>query len=103
MAGEQGFCLREGGNPVVFSLPHRECRPLVSLQNDLIIEMPRKRKQTRRFGGQEMDLDNISDLDSSDSEASEIAEEIGLATRGSKRLKGKAGKHLVLRVICACL
>ena len=58
-------------------------------QNDLIIEMPRKRQQTKRFGGQEMDLDNISDLDSSDSEAAELAEEMGLQTRG-KRGKGKS-------------
>ena len=57
-------------------------------QNDLIIEMPRKRQQTKRFGGQEMDLDNISDLDTSDSEAAELAEEMGLQTR-AKRGKGK--------------
>ncbi len=66
----------------------------VSLQNDLIIEMPRKRQQTRRFGGQEMNLDNISDLDSSDSEAAELAEEMGLQTRAAnKRAKGKS-EHL---------
>ena len=58
-------------------------------QNDLIIEMPRRRQQTKRFGGQEMDLDNISDLDSSDSEAAELAEEMGLQGR-SKRGKGKS-------------
>ena len=50
--------------------------------------MPRKRQQTKRFGGQEMDLDNISDLDTSDSEAAELAEEMGLQTR-AKRGKGK--------------
>ena len=58
-------------------------------QNDLIIEMPRRRQQTKRFGGQEMDLDNISDLDSSDSEAAELAEEMGLQGR-PKRGKGKS-------------
>ena len=62
---------------------------LTYFQNDLIIEVPRRRQQTRRFGGQEMNLDNISDLDSSDSEAAELAEEMGLQTRG-KRLKGKS-------------
>ena len=51
--------------------------------------MPRKRQQTKRFGGQEMDLDNISDLDTSDSEAAELAEEMGLQNR-PKRGKGKS-------------
>ena len=44
--------------------------PLSSLQNELIIEMPRQRKQTSRYGNQDSIL-NMSDLDTSDSDADE--------------------------------
>lgn len=50
------------------------------LQNDLIIDLPRRRKQTARYGGHEnMDL---SDLESSDSD-----DDGGKGRRKSRRSK----------------
>ena len=66
---------------------------LISIQNDLIIEMPRKRKQTARYGNQDSILD-MSELDTSDTDYEEGDDVGGTGTRGKgKRNKKKEEKE----------
>jgi hypothetical protein len=60
------------------------------LQNDLIIEMPRQRKQVCRYGKQDEAV-RISDLETSDSEVEED-ENNGTAAAGSGQ-RGVGGKR----------
>ena len=56
-------------------------------QNDLIMEMPRQRKQTARYGNQDV-MENMSELDSSDSD-----EYPGGKGKNKGKKPGKKGKR----------
>ena len=59
-------------------------------KNELIVEEPRRRKQVKRFG--EQDLMEYSDLETSDSEASEpVGNTVGAGAPGSITPGGGAG------------
>ena len=64
---------------------------LVLWQNDLIIEMPRRRKQVARYGKQDEAV-HISDLETSGSDADYDEGTLSLSQRGGRRKK-RGGRH----------
>jgi hypothetical protein len=65
---------------------------IAALQNDLIIEMPRQRKQVCRYGKQDEAV-RISDLETSDSEAEEDENNGAAAAAAGTGLRGTGGKR----------
>ena len=61
----------------------------VSFQNDLIVQEPRRRKQTARYGNQDQIMD-MSELETSDSDYDEEKEMGNQALgRGRRNIKGR--------------